>query len=163
VVDLAGDVVRDRAPRLIAAAAERTFATLPGAPGGLAAGAPELVRTPSGAPSYWLVPGTTGDGVQAVARVLLDGRVATVAVSPHPSRDAAAIVTGMSETEASTRAPAGAIGAPTLVHDGPIGREAWLHRTRGPEGLERWVFTTAGGSYERPAGQPLSGPPAERR
>jgi hypothetical protein len=163
VVDLAGDVVRDRAPRLIAAAAERTFATLPGAPSGLAAGAPEPVRTPDGELSYWLVPGTTGDGVEAVARVLPDGRVATVAVNAGPTEDAARIVTGLSETEASARAPAGAIGTPTLVHDGPVGREAWLHRARGPGGEERWVFTTAGGSYERPAGEPLSGPSAGNR
>jgi hypothetical protein len=109
------------------------------------------------------VPGTTGGGVEAVARVLPDGRVATVAVSAGPSQDAATVVTGLSETEAGARAPVGALGPPALVHDGPIGREAWLHRARAPGGAERWVFTTAGGSYERPAGEPLGGPSPEPR
>jgi hypothetical protein len=44
---------------------------------------------------------------------------------------------------------------PMYVHDGPIGREAWLVVIRDHGVPTRWVFVTPGGSYERPAGQVL--------
>ncbi len=96
-----------------------------------------------------------------MARVLLDGRVATVGVVSEPAESAAGVVTGLSEAEAVSRAPTGADGPPILVHDGPVGREAWLHLVGYPDGPARWVFMTAGGTYERKAGEPLGGPAAQ--
>lgn len=157
VVELACDVVRNRPSRLILDAATRAFAALPGATGSLAPGSPELVLTPEGEPSYWLVTGHGPGGVEAIARVLLDGHVATVGPSPAGAEDASAAVTGLSRPRAALARPPGAINGPILVHDGPIAREAWLHITVDQDGNRRWVFTTAGGSYHRPAGEPLGG------
>jgi hypothetical protein len=150
-------VVRDRAPRLITESAQRAFVALPGAPE-LIAGAPRLVRTTAGEPSYWLVPGHAGAGVQAFARVLPDGHVAAVGATRAPADDVAAAVTGLSEARARAEHRPGQAGEPTLVHDGPIGREAWLYVT-GSGDEARWVFATGGGAYERPAGEPLRGGP----
>lgn len=156
VGDLPCDVVRDRAARLILDAAQRAFATLPNAPSGLQAGLPQLVRAPAGEPSYWLVPGhAPSEGVRALARVLLDGRVATVGVTRTPAADAAEVATGLSEAAARRSRPGATAGPPALVHDGPIGREAWLYVTADEAGAERWEFVTGGGTYERPAGESL--------
>ena len=113
--------------------------------------------TPDGEPSYWLVAGHGPGGVQAIARVLLDGHVATVGASPAGAEDAAAAVTGLSRSRAVLARPPGAVDGPILVHDGPVAREAWLYVAVDEDGSRRWVFTTAGGSYERPAGVPLGG------
>lgn len=156
MVDLPGDVVRDRASRLIAESAQRAFAALPGAPDALAPGQPVLVRTPSGEAAYWLVGGHTAAGVRALARVLLDGRVATVGVTRAPVEDPAAAATGLSEREAGLWQPPGATDQPTLVCDGPVGREAWLHVVPAGEPT-RWIFATGGGEYERGAGEPPRG------
>ncbi|MGO9908145.1 MAG: hypothetical protein ACLP4R_23340 [Solirubrobacteraceae bacterium] len=160
MVELTGDVVRNRPARLIVEAAVHAFATLPGAPRGLAAGSPELVLTPDGEPSYWLVTGHGPAGVQAIARVLLDGHVATVGASPPGAEDAGAAVTGLSRARAELARPPDAVEGPILVHDGPVAREAWLYVAVAEDGHRRWVFTTAGGSYERPAGVPLGGGPS---
>ncbi len=157
MVKLAGDVVRDRPSRLILDAAGRAFASFPAAAGPLAPGACELVRTPGGEPSYWLVTGDGLAGVEAIARVLLDGHVATVGPARTGAEDAGAAVTGLSRSRATDARPPGAVEGPTLVHDGPIAREAWLYVTVDRAGSRRWVFTTAGGSYERPAATPLGG------
>jgi hypothetical protein len=157
VVELARDVVRNRPSRLILDAAARAFATLPGLPRGLTPGSPELVLTPDGEPSYWLVTGHGPGGVEAIARVLLDGHVATVGASPPGAGDAGAAVTGLSRSRAAQARPPGTVDGPILVHDGPVAREAWLYIAADDDGSRRWVFMTAGGSYERPAGTPLQG------
>jgi hypothetical protein len=148
VVELAGDVVRDRPPRLIAAAAQRAFETVL-ASADLVAGVAEPVRSPAGATSYWLVPGVRGGSVVAFARVLPDGRLATVGELRAPAVDVAQAATGLSAEQARV-----ALGTsePQLVHDGPVGREAWLAAVADADGNERWVFATGGGTYERPAG-----------
>jgi hypothetical protein len=89
--------------------------------------------------------------------VLLNGHVATVGPARPGVEDAAAAVTGLSRSRATHARPPGATDGPTLVHDGPIAREAWLYVTVDQEGNRRWVFTTAGGTYERPAATPLGG------
>jgi hypothetical protein len=156
--ELAGDVVRDRAPRVILDAALAAFRGI-----GLAdleAGAPAEVRSPGGGLDYWLVPGLRGGEVVAVARILPDARVATVGELREPVADAAQAVTGLSEEEAHAvagrlRGEHAAAGKPVLVHDGPVGREAWLCAVTTADGRARWVFATGGGTYEREAGAPL--------
>jgi len=147
VGDLAGDVVRDRAPRLITEAARRAFGAVLFATD-LLAGEPVSVRTPTGEPGYWLVPGLHDGRVAAIARVLPDGRLATVGELREPAADAAEAVTGLSAAKAKKRAGA---PEPILVHDGPVGREAWMTVVTEPGGTRRWVFATGGGTYERRA------------
>ena len=169
-------VVRDRPPclvdapvveaseqegRRIADSARRYFASWPGLPANLQVGTPELVRQVSGEPSYWLVPGLLEDRVQVVARILDNGRLATLARLPEPEPDCAAAVTGMSTNHAAGYAReveakyAGKlISGPTLVHDGPVGREAWLYRLSTASAGTIWVFATAGGTYTRATALP---------
>lgn len=123
-------------------------------------GEPEQVSTPDGVPAYVLVPDRRDDGVVAVARVLPDGRVASVARLAMPAPDCAAAVTGLAApkiralAEEIAREHDGALLAePLLVHDGPVGREAWLLVLKIPGGALRWVFATAGGTYARAPGE----------
>jgi hypothetical protein len=162
VGELAGDVVRDRPSRLIAEAAREAFGAILADASGLAVGAPEAVSTPGGEPSYWLVPGLRGEDVVAVARIFPDARVATVGELRQPAVDAAQAVTGLGAEQArqvasDLRAGGDAtVSEPVLVHDGPVGREAWLSTITTADGRERWVFATGGGTYEREANTPLA-------
>ena len=47
------------------------------------------------------------------------------------------------------------VAEPVFVHDGPIGREAWLVVISSKTRPHRWVFVTKGGHYERAAGSIL--------
>jgi hypothetical protein len=114
--------------------------------------------------AYYLVPDRRESGVVAVARVLPDARVAAVVRPRSPTPDSAAAVTGVAASVAHASASDIArqhggtiVGKPRLVHDRPIGREAWLVVVALPDGSRRWVFLTAGGSYARAAGQPPAG------
>ncbi len=120
-------------------------------------GAPELVRTTIGEPSYWLVPGLREGLIQVVARILRDGRLATVAQLAEPAVDCATALTGLSAAQAGRFVPdveakyAGAlVSGPILVHDGPVGREAWLYRLSTANAGTVWAFATSGGTYSRP-------------
>jgi hypothetical protein len=142
---------------VIASVAEQAFTTLTGE--GVAAGEPTAVHTPEGELSYWLVPGSLERRLVAVARVLADGRLATVAELRRPAADVAEAVTGLNEAAAANTAAElthadGHVFGPMLVHDGPVGREAWLLVITHENGSRRWVFTTSGGTYERPADTP---------
>ena len=159
--ELAGDVVRDRPPRLIAEAARQAFASIVADASGLVVGEPDAVRSPGGELDYWLVPGLRGDAVAAVARILPDARVATVGELREPADDASQAVTGLSAEQAhqvvsDLRSDYRAVSGPVLVHDGPVGREAWLYAVTTADGSERWVFATGGGTYDRAANTPLA-------
>jgi hypothetical protein len=144
VGDLAGDVVRDRAPRLIIEVARTAFSSVL-RDTELRTGEPVPVRAPTGEPGYWLVPGLRKARVAAIARVFPVGRLATVGELRVPAADAAEAVTGLSAVKAKKRADLQTI----LVHDGPVGREAWMTVEPKPDGTTRWVFATGGGTYER--------------
>ena len=161
--ELAGDVVRDRPPRLIAEAAREAFGAILADASDLVVGAPDAVRSPGGELDYWLVPGLRGDAVVAVARILPDARLATVGELREPAVDTAQAVTGLSgeqarQVAADLRDRYPAVSEPVLVHDGPVGREAWLCAVTAADGSERWVFATGGGTYDREANTPLGGP-----
>lgn len=124
----------------------------------LTPGAPEFVRAAEATPGsgYWLVAGRSDDAIRAVARVLRDGRVATVGHISAPATDAAEAVTGLSHarvaslTSGIAREHGGRIvSGPVLVHDGPVGREAWLLVLQRESGETLRVFATAGGTYVR--------------
>jgi hypothetical protein len=142
--------------------AAAAFAALPGSDVKFAVGAPERVYSPEGRPAYWLVPGLVSGQIQAIARILDGGRVATVGGLRAAAADCAQAVTGFSATEASQltndlamQYPAAEISAPLLVRDGPVGREAWLYHARSAA-QNLWIFATGGGVYSRPSGKPLA-------
>lgn len=152
------------ARRRLREAALQGFVALPGGTGTPAAGDPEPVQTPEGTLSYFLVPDRREGMVVAVARVFPDGRVAGVLRPTVPAPDCAAVVTGVAAgplralaDEIARREGATVVGEPRLVHDGPVGREAWLLTLALPGGSQRWVFATAGGSYTRRPGEPPRG------
>ena len=114
-----------------------------------------LVRDLARAPSYWLVPIVSAGRVEGAIRVLGSGVVAAIEQFSCP----APVVTGIDAAQAR-RLAAEHIGGdesvaePVYVHDGPPGREAWLVESSKGGKPARWIFVTAGGVYERPAGVP---------
>jgi hypothetical protein len=142
----------------VVASARLAFSALPGAGAVLTLGEPEMVRAVDGAPNagYWLVPGRHGGTMAALARILRDGRVATVGHLTAPAADCADAVTGLAASQITRLADDIArrhggqvVGAPVLVHDGPVGREAWLLTLRRESGETLLVFATSGGTYVR--------------
>jgi hypothetical protein len=142
----------------VVASARHAFAALPGLAARLTPGEPEYVRAADATPGsdYWLVAGWSNNTIQAVARILRDGRVATVGHISAPATDAAEAVTGLSGARVAsltgdiTREHGGRIvSGPVLVHDGPVGREAWRLVLQRGAGETLHVFATAGGTYVR--------------
>jgi hypothetical protein len=142
----------------VTASARHAFAALPGTSAAPTPGEPELVRPAEGTrgAGYWLVPGGSGGAIAAVARILRDGRVATVGTLSAPARDCAEAVTGLAASQVAVLAGdiarqhgGRAVGTPILVHDGPVGREAWLVTLQRDSGETLLVFATAGGTYIR--------------
>ncbi|MBN1235658.1 MAG: hypothetical protein JW999_06360 [Methanotrichaceae archaeon] len=140
---------------------DRLFAPLSAA----SIGTPFLVRNVFKKPSYWLIPLLMHDRVGGFVRVLGNGRVAHIGTFYHdPSelRDAPLEITGVSAAEASRQATrkihhdqGESASDPIFVHDGPIGREAWLIEVV-REGIpRRWIFVTPAFIYERTAGEML--------
>jgi hypothetical protein len=128
-------------------------------------GQPVLVKDIFKNPSYWLVPVMVEDRVAGFVRVLGTGVVAAVGAfyrDPGEIGTCPTIVTGMDAAEASRRAEeriaseAGEVAsAPVFVHDGPVGREAWLVEVSRGRKPRRWIFVTPAFIYERPAGELL--------
>jgi hypothetical protein len=150
------DVEVTRARESAAAA----LGALPGSEARLVIGEPELVYSLDGRAAYFLVPGLLAGQIQAIVRVFLDGCVATVGRLKAPAQDCASAVTGLSASEASrltielaAKYPGAEISSPILVHDGPVGREAWMHSVKNGSAPDLWIFSTAGGTYSRPAGE----------
>ena len=124
------------------------------------AGAPVLVHTLTGSPSYWLVPieaadaarGNSRQPILGFIRVALNGRVAAAGRMGGRPR----VVTGITEEEARTAAakaaPGAEIGVPLFVHDGPPGREAWRVNVTLPTGAQRTLLITTGGVSEPTGG-----------
>jgi hypothetical protein len=149
--------------RRVRQSAETAFATVLGFGADNAISQPQPVFTPDGQASYWLVASLRGERVQALARILPDGCVATVGPSKETESDAAQAATGLSAsmashltTELTERYTGAHVSQAHLVHDGPIGREAWLYAVKQKSGEELWVFATGGGLYSRPAREPLA-------
>ncbi len=122
-------------------------------------GKPVLVRDLRKEPSYWLVPFIISGKAAGFARVLGDGKVAHIGA--FGAGDTRKVVTGIDAPEAR-RVAAGRIspekgetlGEPVFVHDGPIGREAWLVEALKGGRPTRWIFIVSPSAvYERPAGE----------
>lgn len=122
-------------------------------------GKPVLVRDLRKEPSYWLVPFLVNGKVASFARVLGNGSVAHFgAFNPG---DARKVVTGVDADEARKVAASRispekgeSLAEPVFVHDGPIGREAWLVEVLKDGRPERWIFVVSPSAvYERHAGE----------
>ena len=128
-------------------------------------GEPVLVHTVLAKPSYWIVPVVTSGRVIGAVRVLADGQVATRGVFYAKAGQfdrCPPVVTGLTDTEAFKRATVAvdhneelSLSRPIFVHDGPIGREAWLVVGSLGQYPVSWIFVGLGGTYERPAGVQL--------
>ena len=126
-------------------------------------GNPILVKNVRKQPSYWLVPLLKESRMTGFVRVLLNGSVAQLGrynQNPTKSADDRAEITEISGSEASRvaeqriRKELGESGTePVFVHDGPIGREAWLVEVTRDSKPIRWIFVTNGQVYERSAGK----------
>ena len=120
-------------------------------------GKPVLVRDLEKEASYWLVPVISQGQVAGAIRVMGDGVVAAIERFRKPGQ----VVTGIDAAEARERAakrigPDEVLGEPLFVHDGPPGREAWLVEVLNENRVVRWIFLSASGAFERPAGVFLS-------
>lgn len=125
---------------------------------------PILVSDVFGRPSYWLVPFEAGGYAVGFVRVSTAGRVLAAGVFCQDPRRLARcpkLGTGISSNEALQLASekidssAEVAEAPIFVHDGPVGREAWLVQVLRAGRAHRWLFVTQAGVYERPAGEVL--------
>ncbi|MCB9458514.1 MAG: hypothetical protein H6670_02610 [Anaerolineaceae bacterium] len=132
------------------------------------AGIPLLVSTVFKQPSYWLVPVNIQQQLIGFVRILGTGEVAAVGVYYRDpahfkqTSPASASMTGAEAREVVEQTfqldPGESVGAATFVHDGPIGREAWLVEIVRGEAATTWVFVTPAGMYERPVGSAMDGP-----
>jgi hypothetical protein len=126
---------------------------------------PVLVHNTFGDPSYWLVPLQAYGLVVGFVRVSGSGKVlatGTFCRDPENLSTCPKVATGISLKEVQrivhkeiTYAPDERAEAPIFVHDGPVGREAWLVSTVRSGKQLRWIFITAGGTYQRQAGTTL--------
>jgi len=131
---------------------------------GSIAGTPLLVRTLSQNPSYWIVPLTRDELPTGFIRILGNGQVIHMGIVPQDpgSLPESRGITGMTREEAERRVgerfslqPGETLSVPVFVHDGPIGREAWLVVVSSRAAPARWLFVTPSFVYERPAGTTL--------
>jgi hypothetical protein len=131
-------------------------------------GEPVLVKRVDGRPSYWLVPVEFESRTIGFVRVTQTGKAVAAGVlyrDPAQLETAPRTVTGITSTEALSSIkdilePEDVVDEPSYVHDGPPGREAWMIAVRKPTGLERILFVTSGGWYERPV-EEVGQPPSE--
>lgn len=103
--------------------------------------------------------------VAGFLRILGTGRLADIGNyyrNPDEIKSCPNVLTGIDAQEAEHRArkkiipePGEVASGPVYVHDGPIGREAWLIETFKENKPYRWIFITSASIYERPAGNLL--------
>jgi hypothetical protein len=125
-------------------------------------GTPVLVRTLTKEPSYWIVPIVRNSTLVGFVRVLGSGRILHYGIVAGETDLNRTSVTGISPHEALSRVAKGISagqgevpGSPVLVHDGPMGREAWLIEVTRKNIPVRWIFITPAFVYERAPGTTL--------
>ena len=129
-------------------------------------GDPVMVKNVFRQPSYWLVPFLKEQRVAGFVRVLLDGRIVHIGSFGEFQSDSQynpTVVTKIESSQALRMATEGlhkeveTASEPVFVHDGPVGREAWLVEVSSQGKPTRWIFVTGQGFYERRAGLTLDG------
>ena len=114
-------------------------------------GEPQLVHDELGQPAYWLVPIENQGTTIGAVRILGSGRAAALIayragsnvleLTPARALELAAAVVANEQ-----------LGEVLLVHDGPPGREVWRVEVTVDGKLQRWIFVTPGGTYQRGPG-----------
>jgi hypothetical protein len=126
------------------------------------AGDPILVRNVFRQPTYWIVPLLKKTRIAGFVRVLLNGKVAHLGIfnTSGRSKNNNPVITGVELSEAyklateKIRKELGeSASEPVFVHDGPIGKEAWLVEVSIDDKPNRWIFVTGELVYERRAGE----------
>jgi hypothetical protein len=122
-----------------------------------------LVRTIFREPSYWIVPIVRNSMLVGFVRVLGSGQILHYGIVAGDINVNHTSVTGISANEALTRVAqkvspgqGEVAGSPVLVHDGPMGREAWLIEVTRKNIPLRWIFVTPAFVYERAPGTTLA-------
>lgn len=121
---------------------------------GATVGEPQVVHDELGQPAYWLVPiENQGTAVGAI-RILGSGRAAALIAYRAGSNVLELTPARVLELAASAAADdrSEQLGEVLLVHDGPPGREAWRVEVLVAGKLQRWIFVTPGGIYQRSPG-----------
>jgi hypothetical protein len=118
-------------------------------------GEPQLVHDELGQPAYWLVPIESQGTTVGAIRVLGSGRAAALIafrtgsnvleLTPARVLELAATVVADDRSEQ--------LGEVLLV---PPGREAWRVEVLVDGKLQRWIFVTPGGTYQRSPGDERS-------
>lgn len=129
---------------------------------GLEVSSPRLVSDLAGRPSYWVVPLLCRRHTVGFVRLLSDGVVAAIGFTCRTPETPEAcptpdFVLTPQDVEAKflpelSLQNGEKTSLPILVHDGPIGRESWLIKTRLNGVINRWIFVGRAGIYERAAG-----------
>lgn len=123
---------------------------------GATVGEPQMVHDELGQPAYWLVPIENQGTTVGAVRILGSGRAAAMTayragsnvLDLNPAR-----VLELAAPAIADEQP----GEVLLVHDGPPGREAWRVEVLVAGKLQRWIFVTPGGIYQRsPGGERLA-------
>ena len=114
-------------------------------------GEPQLVHDELGQPAYWLVPVENQGTAVGAVRILGSGRAAAMIAYRAGSNVLELTPTRVMELATSALADdqSEQLGEVLLIHDGPPGREAWRVEVLAAGKLQRWIFVTPGGSYQR--------------
>ncbi len=124
-----------------------------------------LVRDIFKQPSYWLVPVVLQKRILGFIRISGLGSIEAIGTSCRDAENLQScpiVETGITKQEALQFVRKNfafekneTLAEPTFIHDGSKGREVWLIEVQQDKKVVRWIFVTAGGSYERPAGMIL--------
>jgi len=114
-------------------------------------GEPQLVHDELGQPAYWLVPIENHGTTVGAVRILGSGRAAALIAYRAGSNVLELTQARILELAASVVTDQ-QLGEVLLVHDGPPGREAWRVEVLVDGKLQRWIFVTPGGTYQRSPG-----------
>jgi hypothetical protein len=114
-------------------------------------GEPQLVHDELGQPAYWLVPIEIQGTTIGAVRILDTGRAAAMIAYRAGSNVLELTPARVLELAAAVAADE-RLGEVLLVHDGPPGREAWRVEVLVDGKLQRWIFVTPGGTYQRSPG-----------
>jgi hypothetical protein len=118
---------------------------------GATVGEPQLVHDELRQPAYWLVPIENQGTTVGAVRILSSGRAAAMIAYRAGSNVLELTPARVLELAASVITDE-QLGEVLLVHDGPPGREAWRVVVLVDGKLQRWIFVTPGGVYQRSPG-----------
>lgn len=121
---------------------------------------PLLVKNLDDNPSYWLVPFLSEDRLVGFVRISLSGGLMAYGrfgqgkqLSDFPPISQISSKNAEKEMHKAFSKAFEEISPPQLVHDGPVGRIAWLSRGKSRDGEKMLLFWTFGTFYSRPEGK----------